>query len=927
MLKVFILCFLLTQLLFATTYIPKNIKEEKILESYKGRQLILGLKTSEFDNTIVDNKSVNSIIEDLLKNYLGLNIKVVKGNWNEIISMYNKKEIDIIGSITQSEERKENSVFSLPLYDDSIYLASSSDKKFNPKDLKSLEGKNIFVTKDSIYKGYLKKFLRGNDINVNLIEVDDSFSKKDEIILTSKYNVYGWENILKIGYLPDSTIGLKKTLGDLRVIINNALLEKYQGELAKHLEKQSNVVFKKSFLNSLTAVEQNYLATLPDLTIALEPNHTLSYYSKELNKFVGVIPFFIERFSKRTGVKFKIVNDRNNNWDDIYKDFLREKIRIVPLPENNEWNDEIVFTEPIYNPTLYKVSSFFSHNTKIGVVKGSIEESFVQEYYLKNDILFFRNYDDLEKALNNYMINAAFLFDINKMDTSKFKVDEFMKIPISLGLHKSDETLKEIFNKGIKNGLSLKRLEEEADIIKKQEAFNEYQKFQLTNKILYLLLGISILLVMSSVYKMLLNHKITKELKKDSITGLANRVEFLNFIEEKKDTRGCAVVIDIDNFKEINDKYGQSSGDYILRVVGQYLKNIFMNQKIFRVSGDEFNIFYEEEFLFKKLEQLKKELHSLKLSYQVNLSIGVYENIDKELEEAFKYANMAMEEAKKNNDFSYINATKDLIEKKEREHSIKSLLRNKELDGIYAVYQPKFHIKNKNIIGAESLARWKDKELDIIYPGEFIPIAEDINLIYLIDYKIAEETIKFIKSLKDKHLIDSNFRISFNLSMKSLERDDVVEHIKRLLNENEVLGENIEIEITESIFSTNLKETLGKIKELKSLNIALAMDDFTAGHSTVSLLPILPLDVIKFDKGILDAIGTKDDLVASNIYMALIGLVKDLNLKIVSEGIETTSQLVFLEKADVDIGQGYIFSKPIEGPEFLKKLNKNTGPQ
>ncbi|MGL5662754.1 MAG: EAL domain-containing protein, partial [Cetobacterium sp.] len=173
---------------------------------------------------------------------------------------------------------------------------------------------------------------------------------------------------------------------------------------------------------------------------------------------------------------------------------------------------------------------------------------------------------------------------------------------------------------------------------------------------------------------------------------------------------------------------------------------------------------------------------------------------------------------------------------------------------------------------------------------------------------------------------DENFKMSFNLSMKSLERDDVVSVIKTLLKENKISGEYIEIEITESIFSTNLKTTLEKINELKRMNISLSMDDFTAGHSTVSLLPILPLDVVKFDKGILDAIGTKGDLVASNIYMALIGLIKDLNLKIVSEGIETKLQLEFLEKANVDIGQGYIFSKPIEGLNFIKKLTeKNTG--
>ncbi|MGL5459937.1 MAG: EAL domain-containing protein [Cetobacterium sp.] len=926
MLKVFILCFLLTQILLAASYIPKNIKEEKILESYRDTQLVLGLKATDFDNTIIDNQSLNTIVEDLFKNYLRLNIRVVKGSWDELLSMYSKKEIDILGSITQSEERKENSVFSLPLYDDSIYLATSNIEKYNLKDLKSLKEQDIFVTKDSIYTGYLKKFLRGNDIKVNIIEVEDSFLEKDGIFLTSKYNVVGWENTIKIGYLPDISIGLQKKLNDLTAIVNNALLEKYQGDIAKYLEKQSNVIYKNKFLKSLTQEERKYLENLSQITIALEPNNTLSYYSKDMKKFIGVIPFFIERFSKRTGINFKIVNDRNNNWNNIYNDFLEKKIRVVPLPENKEWSEDIIFTEPIYNPTLYKVSSFFSHNTKIGVVKGSIEESFVQEYYLKDDILFYKDYDELENSLNNYTINAAFLFDINKMDTSKFKVDEFMKIPISLGLYKSDEILKEIINKGIKNGLSIRRIEEEADIVKKQEAFNEYQRFQLTNKILYLLLAISLMFGMISIYKMLLNHKITKELKKDLITSLPNRVEFLNFIDEKKELKGYAIVVDINNFKEINDKYGQSSGDDILRIVADKLKRIFINQNIYRVSGDEFYIFSEEEFLIERLEELKKEMHSLKLSYQVDLSIGFYKNYNKNLETSFKYAYMAMEEVKKKNNFYYVEATDELIEKKEREYSIKSLLRNKNLSGLYGVYQPKFNIKNKNIVGAEVLARWKDEKLGFISPGEFIPIAEEINLIHLIDYKIANEGIKFINILKKNNLIDENFRMSFNLSMKSLERDDVVSVVKALLKENKVSGDYMEIEITESIFSTNLKTTLEKINELKKMNISLSMDDFTAGHSTVSLLPILPLDVVKFDKGILDAIGTKGDLVASNIYVALIGLIKDLNLKIVSEGIETKLQLEFLEKANVDIGQGYIFSKPIEDLNFIKKLTeKNTG--
>ncbi|WP_047384889.1 EAL domain-containing protein [Cetobacterium sp. ZWU0022] len=920
--KVFVLYFLLlTQIIFSANYIPKNTKEEKILESYKGRQLVLGLKSSDFDNTMIDGESLNSIIEEMLVDYLNLNIRVIKSDWNEVITLYKNKEIDIMGTMTQNEQRKESSVFSLPIYDDLIYISSSSKGKFDPNNLESLNGKEIYATESSLYIEYLEKFLKYNDIDAKIIEVKDSYERKDKIFLTSKYNVLSWDESIKVGYLPDVSIALKKELGDLIEIINNALLEKYQGKINRHLERRTHITYQNKFMSSLTDEEKVYLQGLSQISIALDSNHTLSYYSKGLNKFIGVIPFFIENLSKRTGIKFKIINDKNNNWNNTYADFLNKKIRIVPLPENKEWNKKLIFTKAIYTPTLYKISSFYTHNTKVGVVKGSVEETFARDFYSDGDIKLYGNYDQLEKALNRHEINTALQFDINKMDTSKFRVDEFVKIPISLALHEEDAMLTNILNKGIKNGLNLKKLEEEANIIKKQEAFNEYQKFQVTNKILYILLGISCLLGMASIYKILSNYKVTRELKKDLITGLPNRTEFLNFISKRKILKGYAITMDIDNFKEINDKYGQASGDYLLKAVGQCLKKIFPEQYIYRVSGDEFDVFVQEEFLIERLNSLKEELKALKLAYQLDLSIGYYKkNGTEDLENAFKHAYMAMEEAKKRNGTYYLEATEELLKIKKREYSIKSLLRNKDLSGLYAVYQPKFDIKTKRVIGGESLARWSDKELGFISPAEFIPIAEEINLIHLVDYKIADETIKFIRDLKENELVDDEFKLSFNLSMNTLERDDVVQKIKELLEKNDVLGKWLEVEITESIFSTNLKTTLLKIDELKRLGLSLAMDDFTAGHSTVSLLPLLPLEVVKFDKGILDAIGTKDNLVASNIYSAFIGLVKDLNVMIVAEGIETEAQLLFLASSNVRIGQGYIFSKPITKDEFEEKL-------
>lgn len=919
--KFFLFYFLiLTQVIFSATYIPKNTKEEKILESYKERQLVLGLKNAEFDNMLIDGESLNTIIEEMLRDYLKLNIKVVMHDWSNLYSYYNNKDVDIVGAMNQSEDRKEKWVFSLPLYDDFVYIASSSKDNFDPNNVKSLEGKNIYVTKGSIYKDSLIKFLESKNLTVNIIEVDDSYRMKDEIYLTSKYNITGWESKVKVGYVSDTSISLRKDLKDLSLIINNALLERYQTKIRVYLEKRENYLFKNNFLNYLTESEKNYLKKLSVINIGLAESRPLNYYSQSLNRYIGVAPFLLEKIAKKLDLKLRIIKPKNDNWEILYEKLLNREIKVLPYLATKK-NENIVFTNTIYEPILYRISNFDKTNLKVGVVKGSVEDYFGNEVYGDVDIRVYNDEESLEEALNSREVSTILLFDINKIDTSKFKVDELLRVPIALAVNKEDVILRDILNKFISNSLTLEKIIEDADVIKKQEAFNKYQKFQVTNRILYILLTISGLFGIALIYKILSNYKLTRELKKDLITGVPNRMEFLNFISKKKNLKGYAISMDIDNFKEINDKYGQVTGDYILKSVGQCLKRIFENQDIFRVSGDEFDVFVQEEFIIERLNSLKVELKALRLAYQLELSIGYYKkNIDEELEDAFKYAHMAMEEAKKVNETYYVEATEELLKRKRREYSIKSLLRNKNLSGLYAVYQPKFNIKTKKVIGGESLARWSDDKLGFISPAEFIPIAEDINLIHLVDYKIADETIKFIKDLKENNLVDDDFKLSFNLSMKTLERSDVVRKIKEFLEKNNVSGKWLELEITESIFSTNLKTTLLKIDELKKLGLSLAMDDFTAGHSTVSLLPLLPLEVVKFDKGILDAIGTKDNLVASNIYSALIGLVKDLNVTIVAEGIETEAQLLFLDNSNVKVGQGYIFSKPITKDEFKKKL-------
>nr|WP_297407997.1 diguanylate cyclase [uncultured Cetobacterium sp.] len=253
------------------------------------------------------------------------------------------------------------------------------------------------------------------------------------------------------------------------------------------------------------------------------------------------------------------------------------------------------------------------------------------------------------------------------------------------------------------------------------------------------------------------------------LTPLPNRNVFNEFCEyESSLISGYSFVIDIDNFKELNDKYGHNFGDLVIVELSNFLKLKFKESYIFRISGDEFyGLLLENiENICNKLDEIKKE-SPLFIKYNLSYSVGLHKKeLDENIQISFKYADMALFKAKKTKGIKVVLADEDFIREKERELKILELLEG-DLEDLYAVYQPKVKISSSNIIGIESLVRCYSKELVDIYPNELIPIAENFDLIHKIDYKIAEESVKFVKELLTLNMIDDDFRISFNLSVKT----------------------------------------------------------------------------------------------------------------------------------------------------------------
>lgn len=394
---------------------------------------------------------------------------------------------------------------------------------------------------------------------------------------------------------------------------------------------------------------------------------------------------------------------------------------------------------------------------------------------------------------------------------------------------------------------------------------------------------------------------------------------FLSKNTSKK--KGVSILFSL---SELNNKYGAYHNSIIINNIYSEIINIFGKNNIYQIKETDFYFFLKnKKYLNKKFNLLEKRLNNILVQYYLSLNIGYFVINDKvDINKTMEYALSAVKGNKSTKNFSYLAATKEITNKNIIKEYIKKALILGNLDEVYANYQPKINLQDNKIIGAEALARWNSLKFNVILPEDFISLAEELNLIYLIDYKIAEDSIKKIKNLIDENLISSNFKISFNLSRQTLEREDILNYITNLLKKYSISGKYIEIEITETSFGSNLNKIISNLEKLKKLDISLAIDDFSVGHSTIVSLASFPIDTIKFDKNLLSLV-TKDNLKNNNIYLGLINLVKNLNYNITAEGIETQYQLDFLKSHYIKVGQGFLFYKPIPFNEF-KKIIKST---
>lgn len=388
------------------------------------------------------------------------------------------------------------------------------------------------------------------------------------------------------------------------------------------------------------------------------------------------------------------------------------------------------------------------------------------------------------------------------------------------------------------------------------------------------------------------------------------------------------VYIDIDNFKYINDTLGHAIGDQFLKYIAIKLQQVVQPPDIAsRISGDEYCIIFKgiiskdeiEKKIKKIINVLGKTWKSNQHEFFISLSIGVsiYPVDGYDYATLFRNADIAMYKGKKSGKGRHVFFTKEILTDNVKNinmaNELQNALSNNEL---FLYYQPQFNLNTGEISGIEALIRWIHPEKGFISPAEFIPLAEETGQIYDIDKWVFKTALADKRKLEEDGF--SSIDISINLSSKALASDMNFDELEKLLKTYDIDFSQIIIEITETAVISDVEFAIKRLHRLKNLGFRIALDDFGTGYSSLTHLKELPIDIVKLDRSFVKRIekNSKDAI----IIKALLYLARDLEYKVVAEGIENKEQLEYLKKHNCDYGQGFLMSKPIEIKDIQEKL-------
>ncbi len=866
-------------------------------------------------------------------------------NKEEMLTALNNNEIDVAGLISDEDVNPNIMLLDSPFTTKQIVLASKESDIYYD-DLSSINNSTI-----SIYEGdnnieELNQYLSTNNIKANLIYHDyNNYLKEDaDFYLVSSLNNhtinhYTAKNLKIEDYFLAVNINNTNLFNNLNNAYNRLLVEeqnllvgidtKYYGS-----SNLSNIGLTKSQASSLKHKVFNVCFT--------EDHQPLEYLNYEgdpdgiaveiLNGIATEYDFNLDYIPYSPFIDF----DKNSRPDIILGNTTKSNMNLD--------NYTII-------PSYYELSmSIIAHNSAdldnintIGMLRYvNINAEKISMDYSNAEIKYYDNFVDLFNAFLDGDVEICFITSAG-IEYAEYLLgyyQDYLLISTSyelpLAIYINNEIKDEYYDvfSTMYNQLS--------DGYITQVIVTETKDYEPTislgniieDNIFFILIALFIAVVSISTYILWIQDKSKKELKNaldiDAVTNLASMHNFMETVSQKLPMAGYGeyeiITLDIDHFKLINNTYGYETGTETIRIIAKKLSETLKGTSaiISRVE-EEKHIIYRKRNDGGRIEDICEYIlipsikRILSDNYNLSMSVGIYQVFDNKLgiDILIDRANFARKVGKSFHRVTYNTFDEKMQRKFEKNNDIVlkmyESLKNKEFK---IVLQPKVDLSTYKIVGAEILVRWIRDDGFQYFPDEFIPSFEENGFIYNLDLYIFEETCRYIDKYRKKYILP---KLSVNFSGLTLQDVNLETKLLEILDRYDLPTSVIEIEVTESSLVSKeevLKDILGV---LQGRGFTISMDDFGSGESSLNRLGKINVDIIKIDKGFLQ----ENILVESGrvVIRNIISMIKELDVKIVCEGIENIEEAELLKTYGCDIAQGYLFDRPLSTLDFLTRLD------
>lgn len=878
---------------------------------------------------------LNKIFEYTQENYT-LEFVQVEGK-EEGYELLESGDIDLFGLVSYDETIDEQFAYNQTAFaENTLFLISDSYDSIDTVTYEQLEGSNIGIISSS---NYLTSFLDQYDITANIIVLPDDNYVENFDTYDLDYCVISAQQLS----LLDGSISILSQIGLIPLYViatddNQALLDDldYGIEQVDQCEYQyQETLYLKYYdydiiINSYISDEEYALLQEQDVYYVGMENRSSPFTRLDSNgELQGIALEVVEMLEEQMGITCEVIL-----IDDDTSQAQLDKIDLFVC-----CSDELV--GELKNTVYLELPLFLiTHGTAIDTA----DEIGVLSYYgitssaddgtlFGQTLLVYDNVVDITSAFNGYEIDSMVL-TTTSLNYIRSDITDANYVAVNFGSNMThafyySESMSvekiEVFEKVLTN---LDDVELEYALFQ-YSSNTEVTLFDYVKSHPIVLVAIFLgALLLVTIFNLSKQRAISKRVNYDLLTGLISFHKFSKKLRKIRLTHPRRaynlISIDIDNFKYINEIYGYELGTKVLKKVSSTLKSTLPKRSLVtRIHADEFLVFTRQS---EKIDQQKREqcaealqqdiTRILGSTYRLSFSIGIYTMPTKRMPISYMVdcASIARETGKGTRGTTINHFSEQINVERARNNeitaSMEEALKNEEF---FLQYQPKVDLETEELLGAEALVRWKRGD-KIVPPNDFIPLFEKNGFIQSLDLYVLEHACMFLKKNK-KHRLP---KISVNLSSVSIANPDLTDEVMAVLERQSIQPSEIDLEITESAFVGN-KIAQQAVEQLVALGFNISMDDFGVGVSSLNRLKSLKIHTLKIDRAfVIDYLNNEKGAI---ILKSIISMASLLGIQTVAEGIETKEQAESLLRYGCDVGQGYFYSRPIDGNEFVKKYS------